>query len=275
MSQSPKRRAALAAVLALVAAAVAPAAASAKPTIVLVHGAFADASSWNGEITRLQRAGYPVLAPAVPLRGIASDAAYVNSVLATVPGPVVLVGHSYGGAVISEAAVGATNVKALVFVGGLRARHGREPAESRHPQPRQPARPGDSDPTPARRRDRRVHRARPVPLGVRRGPAGRDGRAHGGHPAADDRGRARRARHRARLADAARLVRRRPARPRHTARHRARDGAADARAHDGARRLARRAGVAAGRRHPRHRRRGRGRRLSPRSERSPTCPTPS
>ena len=81
-----------------------------------MHGAFADASSWNGEVTRLQRAGYPVLAPAVPLRGIASDAAYIHSVLATVPGPVVLVGHSYGGAVISEAAVGAGNVKALVFV---------------------------------------------------------------------------------------------------------------------------------------------------------------
>jgi pimeloyl-ACP methyl ester carboxylesterase len=116
MSQLYKRRGAFAGALTLLALAVAPAAASAKPTVVLVHGAFADASSWNGEVSRLERAGYPVVAPAVPLRGIASDAAYVRSVLASIPGRVVLVGHSYGGAVISEAAVGAANVKALVFV---------------------------------------------------------------------------------------------------------------------------------------------------------------
>ncbi|MEV5388177.1 alpha/beta hydrolase [Streptomyces sp. NPDC052721] len=87
-----------------------------KPTIVLVHGAFADASSWNGVIKRLQREGYPVVAPANPLRGLAGDAAYVHSVLASVEGPVVLVGHSYGGAVISEAATGDPNVKALVYI---------------------------------------------------------------------------------------------------------------------------------------------------------------
>ncbi|WP_078630103.1 alpha/beta fold hydrolase [Streptomyces sp. NRRL WC-3744] len=79
-------------------------AAGKKPTIVLVHGAFADASSWHGVIKRLQHEGYPVVAPANPLRGLAGDAAYVRSVLASVKGPVVLVGHSYGGAVISEAA---------------------------------------------------------------------------------------------------------------------------------------------------------------------------
>src|SRR4051794_14481129 len=66
-----------------------------KPTVVLVHGAFADASSWNQVIRRLQKDGYPVLAPANPLRGIAADAAYVASVLDTVSGPIVLVGHSY------------------------------------------------------------------------------------------------------------------------------------------------------------------------------------
>lgn len=87
-----------------------------KPTIVLVHGAFADASSWSGTIRRLQHAGYPVLAPANPLRGLADDTAYLRSALAAVDGPVVLVGHSYGGAVISGAAVGDSRVKALVYV---------------------------------------------------------------------------------------------------------------------------------------------------------------
>jgi pimeloyl-ACP methyl ester carboxylesterase len=84
--------------------------------VVLVHGAWADASSWNGVVKRLQRAGYPVIAPANPLRGLSSDAAYIGSVLTTVEGPVVLVGHSYGGAVITNAANGHPNVRALVYV---------------------------------------------------------------------------------------------------------------------------------------------------------------
>src|SRR6476659_10172409 len=67
-----------------------------KPTIVLVHGAFADASSWAKVTERLQRKGYTVYAPANPLRGIAPDADYLRSFLATIPGPIVLVGHSYG-----------------------------------------------------------------------------------------------------------------------------------------------------------------------------------
>jgi len=92
------------------------AAAPAKPTIVLVHGAFADSSSWNGVIADLERDGYTVVAAPNPLRGIASDAAYVGAVLKTVKGPVVLVGHSYGGAVISQAGASAGNVKALVYV---------------------------------------------------------------------------------------------------------------------------------------------------------------
>lgn len=87
-----------------------------KPTVVLVHGAFADSSSWNGVVERLQRRGYPVLAPANPLRGLESDQAYVSAVLKSVTGPIVLVGHSYGGAVISGAAKDNPQVKALVFI---------------------------------------------------------------------------------------------------------------------------------------------------------------
>ncbi|MFJ9822723.1 alpha/beta fold hydrolase [Streptomyces sp. NPDC101151] len=87
-----------------------------KPTVVLVHGAFADSSSWNGVIKRLERDGYPVVAPANPLRGLASDADYVHSVLKNVKGPIVLAGHSYGGAVISQAAADSPNVKALVYI---------------------------------------------------------------------------------------------------------------------------------------------------------------
>ncbi|MEU8470795.1 alpha/beta hydrolase [Streptomyces sp. NPDC029006] len=86
-----------------------------RPTIVLVHGAWADASSWNPVIDRLQRAGYTVYAPPNPLRGVAHDAETLSDFLATIPGPVVLVGHSYGGFVITNAAVNAPNVKALVY----------------------------------------------------------------------------------------------------------------------------------------------------------------
>src|SRR5690349_17194170 len=90
--------------------------AAGKPTVVLVHGAFADASSWNPVITELAAKGYPTIAVANPLRGLKSDASYVASVLKSIQGPVVLVGHSYGGAVITNAATGASNVKALVYV---------------------------------------------------------------------------------------------------------------------------------------------------------------
>jgi pimeloyl-ACP methyl ester carboxylesterase len=87
-----------------------------KPTIVFVHGGWADSSSWNQEITNLERRDYTVIAPADPLRDLASDAAYIRSVLQTISGPIVLVGHSYGGAVITNAAVGVPNVKALVYI---------------------------------------------------------------------------------------------------------------------------------------------------------------
>ena len=87
-----------------------------KPTIVLVHGAFADGSSWNGVIQRLQRQGYSVVAPANPLRGLAVDAAYLASVVNQLDGPVLLAGHSYGGAVITNTATDATGVVGLVYV---------------------------------------------------------------------------------------------------------------------------------------------------------------
>lgn len=88
----------------------------AKPTIVLVHGAWADTSSWDGELTALRSQGYDTRAIANPLRNLTTDAASVASFLHTIDGPVVLVGHSYGGAVITEAAAGNPNIKALVYV---------------------------------------------------------------------------------------------------------------------------------------------------------------
>lgn len=87
-----------------------------KPTVVLVHGAWADASGFNDVTSRLQRRGFTVISPANSLRGLASDSAYLSSILATVSGPIVLVGHSYGGMVVSNAATGNTNVKALVYI---------------------------------------------------------------------------------------------------------------------------------------------------------------
>jgi pimeloyl-ACP methyl ester carboxylesterase len=87
-----------------------------SPTVVLVHGAFADSSSWNGVIERLQAADVPVTAAPNPLRGIAPDSAYIASVFEQTPGPVLAVGHSYGGAVITNAASRADNVIGLVYV---------------------------------------------------------------------------------------------------------------------------------------------------------------
>ncbi|MFI0808736.1 alpha/beta fold hydrolase [Streptomyces echinatus] len=90
-----------------------------KPTVVLVHGAFADGSSWNAVVQRLQRDGYQVIAPPNTLRGIPQDSAYLNSLLKTIKGPIVLVGHSYAGEVISQAAAGVDNVKALVYINAM------------------------------------------------------------------------------------------------------------------------------------------------------------
>jgi pimeloyl-ACP methyl ester carboxylesterase len=89
---------------------------SPKPTIVLVHGGWADGSSWDRVISILQQEGYTVDAPPNPLRSLASDSDYLASYLQTISGPIILVGHSYGGAVITNAATGNPNVKALVYV---------------------------------------------------------------------------------------------------------------------------------------------------------------
>ena len=90
-----------------------------SPTVVLVHGAFADGSSWAGVADLLLASGVPVLVPALPLRGIAVDSDYIASVFSQVDGPIVAVGHSYGGAIISNAATRADNVVGLVFVSGF------------------------------------------------------------------------------------------------------------------------------------------------------------
>jgi pimeloyl-ACP methyl ester carboxylesterase len=87
-----------------------------KPTIVLEHGAWADASSWDKVILQLQEDGFTVYAPPNPLRGVSYDSQYLSDFLSTIPGPIVLVGHSYGGFVITNAATGNSNVKALVYV---------------------------------------------------------------------------------------------------------------------------------------------------------------
>jgi len=115
----PRLLAAAAALLAWSALFVATASAAGKPTVVLVHGAWADASSWSQVTERLQKDGYRVIAPAIPLRSVEGDAAYLQSILAQVAGPFVLVGHSYGGVVTTNAAAGDPDVEALVYVNGF------------------------------------------------------------------------------------------------------------------------------------------------------------
>ncbi|WP_264042402.1 alpha/beta fold hydrolase [Mycolicibacterium hodleri] len=102
---------------------------AAKPTVVLVHGAFADSSSWNGVVRSLKADGYPVVAVANPLRGLVTDAEHVRSVVDGVRGPVVLAGHSYGGSVMSQAADGLPNVKALVYIASFILEAGESTAE--------------------------------------------------------------------------------------------------------------------------------------------------
>jgi pimeloyl-ACP methyl ester carboxylesterase len=109
----------LTAVLALAALLPAPSARAqqgAKPTVVLVHGAWADPSGWDGVAARLRTDGYPVVTPTNPMRSLAGDAKHIKDVLAGISGPIVLVGHSYGGAIITNAAAGNPNVKALVYI---------------------------------------------------------------------------------------------------------------------------------------------------------------
>lgn len=95
-----------------------------KPTVVLVHGAFAESSSWNGVAANLLQQGFPVVAVANPLRSLSGDADYVASIVKQTSGPVVLVGHSYGGAVISNAVQDNTNVTALVYVAAFAPEQG-------------------------------------------------------------------------------------------------------------------------------------------------------
>src|SRR5262249_37103812 len=97
---------------------------AASPTVVLVNGAFADASSWNGVIERLQAKGVKGTAPANPLRGISIDSAYTASVIEQTPGPLLALGHSYGGAVITNAATQAKNVVGLVYVAAFAPEEG-------------------------------------------------------------------------------------------------------------------------------------------------------
>ena len=100
-----------------------------KPTILLVHGAFADASGWGRVIDLLQKDGYPVVAVQNPLSGLPEDVATTKRVLESISGPVVMVGHSYGGAVISGAATGEANVKSLVFVAAFAPEKGEKLGE--------------------------------------------------------------------------------------------------------------------------------------------------
>jgi len=102
---------------------------NAKPTVVLVHGAFAESASWNAVLAKLIAHGYPVLAVANPLRGQTIDAAYVSCVLDGIKGPIVLVGHSYGGTVISNAVNGRKNVRALVYVAAFAPDSGETPGQ--------------------------------------------------------------------------------------------------------------------------------------------------
>ncbi len=95
-----------------------------KPAIVLIHGAFADASGWGDVVARLQALGFTCYAPANPLRGVISDGEYIRAYVSTIDGPVVLVGHSYGGSVITNASTGNANVKALVYVAAFAPEEG-------------------------------------------------------------------------------------------------------------------------------------------------------
>lgn len=106
-----------------------------QPTVVLVHGAFADASGFAGVIRRLQAEGVPVSAPMNPLRGLASDAEAITRYASTIEGPVVLVAHSYGGAVISHAAPAIENVRALVFLSAFALAEGESCASVMEPFP--------------------------------------------------------------------------------------------------------------------------------------------
>ena len=150
-------------------------------TVVLVHGAFADASSWNGVTELLQAAGVTVSRRANPLRGIAADSAYVASVLSQIPGPVLAVGHSYGGAVITNAATSAGNVVGLVYVAAFAPTRARRWARSKQLDGQRPERRPDPAPYPTGTGTETAvelsDQPGVVPRRLRRRPAGGAGRA--------------------------------------------------------------------------------------------------
>ena len=151
-----------------------------RPTVVLVHGAFADSSGWEAVATQLMDQGYPVLAFSNPLRDPISDGAYLREFLTTVEGPVVLVGHSYGGAVISNAATGNPAVRSLVYVAAYAPAEGESVAEANylgggHTTVTDHLVSGRSRARPKQRR--RLHRPGMVRRALRAGPAAPD------HPA--------------------------------------------------------------------------------------------
>jgi pimeloyl-ACP methyl ester carboxylesterase len=210
----------------------------AKPTVVLVHGAWADGSSWNGVTERLQRAGYPTTVLANPLRGLSIDANYIRDYLSTVTGPIVLAGHSYGGAVITNAATGIPNVVALVYVDAF------VPDQGETVLGLAGAMPGSAlavDPTTVfkfvpypgcpGRRCRPVRAARRVPGHLRQRPAGTDRRPAGRVAARVRLQRRQRAIGRAGLADDPVLVSGRHRRQGHSAGRTTRHGPARAGAH--------------------------------------------
>ena len=148
-----------------------------KPTIVLVHGAFAESASWDAVIDSLADAGLPVIAAANPLRGLAADAASVGDLVRTIDGPVVLVAHSYGGAVISNVPADAGEITGLVYVNGFAP----DPGESCFSLAgRFPGSKLGADTSAAgsaqRRHDRPVHRPGPLPRPLLPGRAGGDRR---------------------------------------------------------------------------------------------------
>ncbi len=144
------------------------------PTVVLVHGAFADAGSWAPVTERLVAAGIPVMAIVNPLRGVQGDAAYVASVINQIPGPVLAVGHSYGGMIITNAVPQTDNVVGLVYVAAFAPMRARPSRASSAAPGQRPDHRGAGEAVPDRRRvgdgRRADHRPRPVPGGLHRRP---------------------------------------------------------------------------------------------------------
>ena len=218
---------------------------SAKPTIVLVHGAFADSSGFDGVIDRLRHDGYPVVAAPNPLLGLAFDADTVRAYINSIPGPKILVGHSYGGAVITQATSGDPDVKALVYVAAFAPARGERLNQLlmrrvAHPIP--PAAPPGKGQA-ARRHDANGHLPGPVavprPVRRRRPVGGR--RRSRRDPAADQCRRLHgQAHRRAGLEDDPQLVSRGQAGQGHRAGSRALHGSSHSRAHERDQRLPRR-----------------------------------